>query len=105
MYNLFTDLPPVTNIRNVSTICVTYFNISWDAPSITCGDVSYEVLVSPPPIEGNAVINTTDTSLSFTGLNNNLPNVIITVIAIDRVGQRNCSTIVLQLHVSEGKFV
>ena len=86
--NIFTDLSTVTNIRNVSSICVMYFNISWDAPSITCGDVFYEVSVSQPPTEEGAVTTTVNTSFSITGLNNSLP-IIIIVIAIDRVGQRN----------------
>ena len=97
MSNTFTDLPTVTNIRNTSRICVTYFNISWDAPSITCGDVYYEVSISPPPIEGDAVVTTVDRFLSVTGLNNSLPDVTITVTAIDRVGQRNGITLLVQL--------
>ena len=52
---IITDIPAV-NFRLVSEICVTSFNISWDVSnSITCGDVSYEVSISPPPIEGNTV--------------------------------------------------
>ena len=106
-YVTYTDLPTVTDIRSVSTICVTYFDISWDAPSITCGDVYYEVLISQSQIEGDAVevLNVTDRFLSVTGLNNSLHNVTITVTAIDRVGQRDNSTFVLQLRTSEGKFV
>ena len=99
----FSDLPTVTNIRNVSRICPTHFNISWDAPSITCGDVYYEVSISPPPIEGDAIRNTTVTSFSVTGLNNSLPDVTITVTAIDRVGQRNGSMLSVQLPRSPGK--
>ena len=84
----FTDLSTATNIRNVSRICVTSFNISWDASnSITCGDVSYEVSISPPPIEGNAVTTTVDRFYSVTGLNNSLPNVTVTVTARNRAGQ------------------
>ena len=84
----FTDLPTAINIRNVSRICITSFNISWDASnSITCGDVSYEVSISPPPIEGNAVTTTVDRFYSVTGLNNSLPNVTVTVTARNRAGQ------------------
>ena len=103
MSNTFTDLPTVTNIRNTSRICVTNFNISWDAPSITCGDVNYEVSISPPPIEGDAVTTTADSFLSVTGLNNSLPDVAITVTAIDRVGQRDGRMFLVQLPKSLGK--
>ena len=103
MSNTFTDLPTVTNIRNTSRICVTYFTISWDAPSITCGDVYYEVSISPPPIEGDAVVTTVDSFLSVTGLNNSLPDVTIIVTAIDRVGQRHGRTFLVQLPKSLGK--
>ena len=105
MSNTFTDLPTVSYIRNTSTICVTYFNITWDAPSITCGDVYYEVSISPPPIEGDAVVTTVDRFLSVTGLNNSLPDVTITVTAIDRVGQRNGSVFSVQLPRSLGKYI
>ena len=102
--NTFTDLPTVTNIRNVSTICVTSFNISWDPPnSITCGDVSYEVSISPPPIEGDAVRSTVDTSLSVTELNNSLPDVTVTVFASNRAGQGDGIMFVVQLPRSLGK--
>ena len=94
----FTDLPTATNIRNVSRICVTSFNISWDASnSITCGDVSYEVSISPPPIEGNAVTTTVDRFYSVTGLNNSLPNVTVTVTARNRAGQGEVMTHHVQL--------
>ena len=87
LYHTFTDLPTATNIRSSST-CITSFNISWDASnSITCGDVSYEVSISPPPIEGNAVTTTVDRFYSVTGLNNSLPNVTVTVTARNRAGQ------------------
>ena len=99
----FTDLPTVTNARNTSRICVTSLNISWDVPSITCGDVSYEVSISPPPIEGDAVVTTVDRFLSVTGLNNSLPDVTITVTAVNRVGQRNGSVFSVQLPRSLGK--
>ena len=98
MSNIFTDLPTVANIRNVSTICVTSFNISWDPPnSITCGDVSYEVSISPPPIEGDAVITTVNTFLSVAGLNNSLPNVTIIVTARNRAGRGDDRILSLQL--------
>ena len=103
MCNKFTDLPTVINIRHISTICVTSFNISWDAPSITCGDVSYEVLVSQDLSERDPKL-TVDRFYHVTELNNSLP-VEITVTATDRVEQRNGSITVLQLRVSEGKFV
>ena len=102
MSNTFTDLPTVSNIR-LTKVCVTYFNISWDAPSITCEDVYYEVSVSPSPFEGDAVTTTVDSFLSVTGLNNSLPNVTITVTAIDRAGQRNGSMYLVQLPRSLGK--
>ena len=101
MSNTFTDLPTVIDVRNISKICVTHFNISWDAPNITCGDVSYEVSISPPPIEGDAV-TTVDRFLGVTGLNNSLPNVTITVTASDRVGQRNSMMFSVQLPRSLG---
>ena len=94
----FTDLPTVSNIRNTSRICVTYFNISWDPPSITCGDVYYDVLISQPPIGGGTVAITVDSFLSVTGLNNSLPNVTIIVTAIDRVGQERCFQCNFQNH-------
>ena len=104
MSNAFTDLPTVTNIRNTSRICVTYFNISWDAPdSITCGDVYYEVLISPPPIEGDAVVTTVDSFLSITGLNNSLPDVTITVTAVNRAGRGDDRMFPVQLPRSLGK--
>ena len=103
MSNIFTDLPTVTNIRSVSTICVTYFDISWDAPSITCGDVYYEVLIYPPPIEGDAVVTTVDSFLSVTGLNNSLPDVTITVTVINRAGRGDGTMFPVQLPESLGK--
>ena len=103
MSNTFTDLPTVSNIRSTSRICVTYFNITWDAPSITCGDVYYEVSISPPPIEGDAVVTTVDRFLSVTGLNNSLPDVTITVTAIDRVGRGDGGIFTVQLPRSLGK--
>ena len=87
-------------------ICVTSFNISWDPPNITCGNVSYEVSVAQSPVEGDAVNNTTtaDTFFSIIGLNNSLL-VTVTVTATDRVGQRNGNTTYFQLRISKGKFV
>ena len=88
----------------MSRICVTSFNISWDASnSITCGDVSYEVSISPPPIEGNATATTVDRFYSVTGLNNSLPNVTITVTASNRAGQGDNMTFPVQLPKPLGK--
>ena len=85
----------------MSEICVTSFNISWDiSNSITCGDVSYhsyEVSVSPPPIEGDAVTTTDNMFYNVTGLNNSLPNVTITVTARNRAGQGNNRTVFVKL--------
>ena len=68
------------NFRPVSEICVTSFSISWEISNdIRCGDISYEVSISPPPIEGDAVTTTENTFYNVTGLNNSLPNVTITV--------------------------
>ena len=40
--NIFTDIPSPIGLRTVSRICVTFFNISWNASNrITCGDVSF----------------------------------------------------------------
>ena len=105
MPTTFTDLPKVTNIRNTSRICITSLNISWDAPSITCGDLYYEVSISPPPIEGDAVTITADRFLSITGLNNSLPDVTITVTAVDRVGQGEDRMFPVQLPRSLGNTV
>ena len=88
-----------TNITNSSRICLTSFNISWDTSnnSITCGDVSYEVSISPPPIEGNAVTTTVNRFFSVTGLNNTLRNVTVTVTARNRAGQGEDSTFSVEL--------
>ena len=107
--NTFTDLSTVRNIRNTSRICVTYFNITWDVPSITCGHVSYDVLISQPQIEGDTVeiltvIGLVDRFFEVTGLNNSLLDVMITVTAIDRVGQRNERIFLEQLPESLSKF-
>ena len=102
--NTFTDLPTVTDIR-ISEICVTYFDISWDVSNnITCGDVYYEVSISQPPIEGDAVVTTVDSFLSIAGLNNSLPDVTITVTAIDRAGRGDGRMFPVQLPRSLGKF-
>ena len=91
------------NIRNTSKICPTSFDITWDGPSITCGDVSYEVSISPPPIEGDAVVTTVDRFLSVTGLNNSLPDVTITVTAVDSARRRSGNMFSLQLPRLTGK--
>ena len=104
VYNIFTDLPAATNIRPVSEICVTSFNISWNVSnSITCGVVSYDVSISPPPIEGNAIATIDNMYYSVTGLNNSLPNVIITVTASNKAGQGNNRTILVELPKPLGK--
>ena len=100
---VFTDLPAVTNVRNTSRICVTSLNISWDVPDIACGDVYYEVSISPPPIEGDAVVTTVDSFLSVTGLNNSLPDVTITVTAINRAGRGDGRMFPVHLPKSLGK--
>ena len=88
----------------MSRICVTSFNISWDASnSITCGDVSYEVSISPPPIEGNATATTVDRFYSVTGLNNNLPDINITVTASNRAGPGDSKIFYVLLPRSLGK--
>ena len=103
--NIFIGIPTVTNIRSVSRVCVTYFDISWDAfNSITCGDVYYEVSISPPPIKGDAVVTTVDSFLSVTRLNNSLPNVTITVTAINRAGRGDGKMFLVQLPRSLGKY-
>ena len=105
VYNTFTDLPIATNIRPMAEICVTSFNISWDVSNgITCGDVSYEVSISPPPIEGNAIATTDNMFYSVTGLNYSLPNVTITVAAIsNRAGRGNNRTFLVELPKPLGK--
>ena len=100
MYITFTDIPAANfNFIPVSEICITSFNISWDVSnSITCGDaVSYEVSISPPPIEGNTVATTENKFYSVTGLNNSLPNVTITVTASNRGGRGNNRTFFVEL--------
>ena len=102
---IFTDLPLPINLRNVSTICVTFFNISWNAfNGITCGDVSYEVLVYQSSIGQSMeeITRINDTFYSITGLNNNDPDVMVTVTASNRAGQGNMS-ITVRLPPSLGK--
>ena len=98
------DLPTVTNIRNVSEICVTSFNVSWDLSysTATCEDVSYGVSISPPPVEGNAIATTDNMFYSVTGLNNSLPNVTITVTVSNREGQENNRTVFVKLPKPRG---
>ena len=83
----------------MSEICVTSFNITWDVSNnITCGDVSYEVSISPPPIEGNTIATTDNMFYSVTGLNNSIPNVTIAVTAIsNRGGRGNNWTFLVEL--------
>ena len=92
---VFTDIPSPINLRTVSKIRVTSFNISWNASNrITCGDVYYEVSISPPPIEQSmeSITSVNDTFyFSVTGLNNNIPDVMVTVTASNKAGQGNMS--------------
>ena len=100
------DLPTVTNIRTVSEICVTSFNISWDiSNNMTCKDVSYEVSISPPPVEGNGIATTDNMSYSVTGLNNSLPNVTITVTVSNREGLGNNRILLVKLPNPKGIYV
>ena len=84
-------------------------NITWDTPSITCGVVSYEMLVSQSSSEVNDKFfsgsELDDRSVEVTGLDNSLHDVTVTVTAIDIVGRRSDNTRVLQLRMSESKFV
>ena len=100
------DLPSPVDLRTASEICVTFFNISWNASNrITCGDVSYNVSVFPLPIEQSMeqITRADDTFyFSVTGLNNSDPNVTITVTASNRAGQGNMS-IPVRLPESLGK--
>ena len=104
--NTFTDIPSPIDLRTVSRICVTYFNISWNASNrITCGNVSYEVFVSQPQI-GQSMEQITRVGDTFyssvTGLNNSDPDVMIIVTASNKGGQGNMS-ITVQLPPSLGK--
>ena len=99
----FSDLPTVGIIRNGSTICVTNFNISWGAPNSTmCGDVSYEVSISQPPIQVVA-ITTADAFFSVSELNSSLPDVTITVAASNRAGRGDVEMFSAQLPISLSK--
>ena len=104
--NIFTDLPSPVDLRTVSRICVTYFNISWNASNrITCGDVSYEVSVFQSSIEQSMEeITRVGDVFYFTinGLNNSDPDVMVTVTASNRAGQGNMS-IPVHLPPSLGK--
>ena len=102
----FTDLPSPVDLKTVSTICVTFFNISWNASNgITCGDISYEVLVYQSSI-GQSMKEITRIGdvfySSVTGLNNSDPDVMVTVTASNRAGQGNMS-ISVRLPPSLGK--
>ena len=89
---------------NESRICVTYFNISWDVfTNIECGNVSYEVSISPPPIDGDAVMNTTDRFFSVIGLNNSVLDIAINVTASNRAGKGNATAFYTQLPTPLGK--
>ena len=101
----FTDLPSPTGLRIVSRICITFFNISWNA-SNRYGDVSYEVSISPPPIEQSIEEITRIDDIfyfSVTGLNNSDPDVMVTVTASNRAGQGNMA-ILVHLPPSLGKY-
>ena len=91
--NTFIDIPSPVGLRTVSTICVTYFNISWNASNrITCGDVSYNMSVFQSSI-GQSMEQFTRVGDTFyssvTGLNNSDPDVMITVTASNKAGQGN----------------
>ena len=94
MSNTITDLPSPVNLRTVSTICVTFFNILWNASNrITCGDVSYKVSVLQSSIEQSMeeITRVGDTFYSsITGLNDSDPDVMVTVTA-SKAGQGNMS--------------
>ena len=96
----------VTDITNSSRICLTSFNISWNISntSIICGDVSSNVSIFQPSIEGN-VTTTNDTFFNVTGLNNTLRNVIVNVTAKNSAGQGNISTFSRELPKSQGMYV
>ena len=105
MYMYVSQIYRSSNIRTVSEICTTSFNISWDISNSTCGDVSYEVSISPPPVEGNAIATTDNMFYSVTGLNNSLPNVTITVTASSRGGQGDNRTFYIELPNPRGMYV
>ena len=63
--------------------------------------------VSPPPVQGDAIINTDDTFFDVPKLNNsllNVPNATITVTASNRAGQGNVNTFLVQLPISLSKY-
>ena len=104
--NTFTDLPSPINHRTVSRICVTYFNISWNASNrTTCGDVSYNMSVFQSSI-GQRMEQFTRVGDTFyssvTGLNNSDPDVMVTVTASNRAGQ-GIMSIPVRLPESLGK--
>ena len=105
MSSTFIDLPPV-DLRTISTICVTFFNISWNASNgITCGDVSYEVSVFQSSIGQNIKEITRIGDIfysSITGLNNSDSDVTVTVTASNIARQGNMS-ISVHLPPSLGK--
>ena len=71
---------------------------------ITCGDVSYDFSISPPPIEGDGVTTIDNMFYNVTGLNNSLPNVTITVTAKNRAGRGNNRTVFIELPKPLGKY-
>ena len=94
-----------SKFRPVSEVCVTSFDISWDVSNnIKCGDVSYEVSISPPPIEVDAVATTDNRSYNVAGLNSSRPNVTITVTARDRAGRGNNRKVFVELPKPLGKY-
>ena len=107
-HKFFLSLSAVANIRSVST-CVTSLSITWDAPSTTCGVVSYEMLASQSPNEESdnffSGTELDDRSVEVAELDNSLRDVTVTVTAIDMVGRRSHNTHVLQLLMAESKFV
>ena len=89
---VFTGISLPFDLRNVSNPCVTSFNISWNASNrMICGYVSYEVSISPAPIEGKAIATADNMFYSVTGLNNSIPNVTVTVTASNKAGQGSMS--------------
>ena len=105
---VFTDVPSPVGLRNVSSPCVTSFDISWNASNrTTCGNIFYEVSISPPPIEESMerITSVNDTFyFSVTGLNNTILDVMVTVTASNKAGQGNNSTSVT-LPKSLGNYV
>ena len=104
--NTFTDIPSPIDLRNISRICVTYFNISWNASNrITCGDLSYNMSVFQSSI-GQSMEQFTRVGDTFyssvTGLNNSDPDVMVTVTASNKAGQASMS-ISVRLPESLGK--